>query len=116
MSAKVASPMAVHDTQFDIDTVCSLLKSEHRRLILRTLDGEEVMTLEELTWRLVDKMGERGGADAVKVRLYHEHLPKLTECGAVKYSTDTEMVSLTVPGKQLVSCLDTLEECTKGNR
>ncbi|MFB6074613.1 MAG: hypothetical protein ABEJ89_06340 [Haloarculaceae archaeon] len=61
---------------------------------LRVIDGP--VTFDELVTRLRD--GESVDRDDVALRLYHNHLPKLEEGGAIEFDRGTDRIRLTSRG------------------
>lgn len=86
----------VPDVPLSLDGILDLLADHQRREILQCLvnSDDDTATIGELSDQLITQESERTGArpgrDQVEVRIYHTHLPKLTEAGIVEYDARTQ--------------------------
>lgn len=81
-----------------IGVAYSVLADRERRAIVRTLGKSDTsMTVSTLADRIGDPRDER----PVRVRLYHQHLPKMGDAGVVEYDREDERVSLTPMGHRV---------------
>lgn len=102
--------MAEIRTEVELETACSLLENEHRRGVLRALDDRPgPMARDELARTLAQTAGQREAVERIEGSLYHLHLPKLSDEGAVRYDADAATVAMTEAGTRLLRCLDALE-------
>lgn len=102
----------------DLDDVLDVLSAERRRVVLSVLsDLETSLTLPDLADEVAVR--ESGtpiteiAADDVKLTyldLYHTHVPKLTEIGAIDYHQESDMVTPAENVAHLASILHALDE------
>lgn len=80
-----------------IDAVHSILADGERRSIIRTLSAAGTpMSVSTL----VDRVAEDRDETPVRVRLYHQHLPKMDDAEIVEYDRDAGRVVLTSTGRR----------------
>ena len=88
----------------------ALLSNRRRRTIIRILSGEEVvLSVDELVDRIADHEFENPSNEdrrAIRLTLYHNHLPRLVDGDVVTFDTDTEIVRLRSGSVTLVHALD----------
>lgn len=102
----------------DLDDVLDVLSAERRRVVLSVLsDLETPLTLPDMADEVAVRENEAPiteiAADDVKsiyLELYHTHVPKLTEIGALDYHQETDMVTPTENVAHLASILPALQE------
>lgn len=88
---------STHRTATD-DDLLDLLASSRRRAVLETLATTSgPMSLSEL----LGEMRDEGRANAVRVDLHHNHLPRLDRAGFVRYDPQEQVVDLTREPRQL---------------
>ena len=89
------------------DAVLSALADEHRRAVLRSLNGakDEALTFDVLVNRVADlvrnEVAERTTDDhrqCVRTALHHNHLPILEECQMIDYDSETKQVRTVTEG------------------
>lgn len=94
------------------ETALDLLSHQYRRAIVDVLHETSPLSRPELTARLVTRVADEnsriGRSDdevrrRVRIRLHHNHLPKLADAGAVEY--DDESVAATPELETLASHL-----------
>lgn len=94
----------------ETQTALDLLKHEHRRAIVATLYETSSLSwprlVGELSVRVTDatRFPDDATRRRLRIGLYHNHLPKLAEAGAVEY--DDETVTATSKLESLVTYLD----------
>lgn len=81
------------------DVVHSILANDERRTVVRTLATRDApMDISTLVDRVA---GHRAGHDdsrSIRIRLYHQHLPKMCDAGVVEYDREVDEVTLTPMG------------------
>lgn len=85
-----------------VETVFDAIGHHHRRVVLRQLrdrNPDEVLTLDDLAAAVVaaERGVHPGDADpdalaSARIALYHAHLPKLADAGAIAYDVETGTV------------------------
>ncbi|MFC6962627.1 DUF7344 domain-containing protein [Halocatena marina] len=84
------------------DVVYAILADRERRVILQGLSAHGMSeTVSELVQR-TQSDGTSGRDDqAFRIRLHHQHLPKMTDEGIVEYDHDDGSITLTSKGQQV---------------
>lgn len=82
------------------DAVHSVLAHEERRAIVRILAANDAPTSVSALVRQVVEDREPGSESDVRIRLHHQHLPRMTEASVVAYDPETERVDLTPIGRR----------------
>lgn len=102
------------------DAALSAVAHEHRRAVLRSLDGADpdAMTVNELADTVAEHVtdGDESGGRAerrrdVRVALHHVHLPKLAECRMIVHEDGTGRVRLADGGlgRELLTLVDSCD-------
>lgn len=81
----------------ETQTALDLLGHEHRRAIVATLHNTSPLSWSELVDQVAARVDDEPGVHFVdeetrrrlRIGLYHTHLPKLAEAGAVEYDDQT---------------------------
>lgn len=80
------------------DVVHSILTSDERRVAVRALAASgTAMSVSSLA----DRIGDSEDEQAVRVRLHHQHLPKMHDAGVVEYDREGAQVRLTPMGERV---------------
>lgn len=93
----------------DTSKVFSLLADLERQYVLLELfEGPETTTVEKLSHQVAARADAESYIDAesIKIRLVHNHLPRLSNHGVIEYDRSTGYIELTDVGEELKSILD----------
>jgi hypothetical protein len=97
----------------ELDHVFEVLDHPRRRYLLYALAADDEWTLTELATKLaawendVDEADIDGATrDQVYVSLYHAHVPKLVEEGAVRFDADEERITPGEHTEQITTALE----------
>lgn len=91
-----------------VGETCALLRSERRRRALRAVADAGETTRRELAGELADD-DSAAATDRAELSLYHCHLPKLADAGAVRYDLDDATIAITERGRRMAAFLDDVE-------
>ncbi|WP_435099666.1 DUF7344 domain-containing protein [Halorubrum sp. N11] len=84
-------------------TIYAALANSDRRDLLRYLKTVQVTQIEDVVQQLLKR--ESGSAeeesDAMMIKLYHKHLPKVEEAGLLTWNSQQNQITLTALGSQL---------------
>lgn len=87
-----------------------LLSGRSRRFVLKQLaENDGVFTLDALAERLADGCTDTT-IERARIALYHYHLPKLADRGAIEFDERSGDVVLTDGGKALLPTIRSLDE------
>lgn len=100
-----------------MDVAFTVLSHSHRRALLECLyqqgDGISLAdAAEEVVQVNNDRPIQEIPAEVIKrvyMSLYHSHIPKLNEWGAVAYEQERDLVAITSQGEDLVEFMDALD-------
>lgn len=110
-----SAPVPEIQPEVDVAAACSLLENESRRAILRTLaNGSGTTTRRELARTLA--RDDRRTSERLEAALYHVHLPKLANEGAIRYGPNSRSVRLTDEGERFLRFLESIERKIDGRR
>lgn len=112
-------PPVFEEQRASIDELLSLLGHRRRRDVLYSLSANEVTDVESLATTIATRESDGssdgiddGERDAVVIDLYHNHLPKLNDCGLIEYDSRSGAVrrtSLPTDVETLLECCHSLE-------
>ena len=85
-----------------LDVVCDLLANQRRQYVLACLiDHAQAIALTDLAENIAVRENEETLTEipnekvrAISTSLYHVHIPKLVDAGAVEYDQDRDMVRI----------------------
>lgn len=85
-----------------LDVVCNLLANQRRQYVLECLmDRTQATTLAELAEDVAVRENDRPSTElpnetvqTISTSLYHTHLPKLADAGAVEYDSDCDRIQV----------------------
>lgn len=87
-----------HCNEMTVDRIFDVLSDERRRAVLtHLLEQPSPVAVEELVERVVsaEASGQAGRSpDAVRVSLYHNHLPKLANANAIRFDSERGLVTV----------------------
>jgi CheY-like chemotaxis protein len=110
------NPGSDGDDQLPLDDLYRCLADERRRALIDRLDKHGgPVALADAAEEVLEKNGDHSIQDIpareikqVYTSLYHSHIPKLAEMGAVEYEQKRDVIELTDRGEQLASALTQL--------
>jgi hypothetical protein len=87
----------------DWSVIYAVLASDERRDLLQYLTRVPEASLEDVIQGMFKKEDEptKPEVDAIRLRLYHVHIPKLAEAGLLTWDAQAERVALTARGARL---------------
>lgn len=89
-----------------MDAYEAIADEDRRHIISTLLDSELLATVDELT----DAIGAATtDSESLRLKLYHQHLPKLEDAGLIEYDWRSGDVVLSEDPEQLQDVLDALE-------
>jgi predicted transcriptional regulator len=95
-----------------IESTHSILADRERRAIVRALKTNEgSLTVAALT----DRLTGRRSKQVIRVRLHHQHLPKMERAGIVDYDQGSGRVSLTPLGRRVGEIAERTDELLDGD-
>lgn len=98
------------------DSILNLCQNRSRRIVLRTLTGEQQsLTLDDLTETIIKYNHQISLTEPsenvlteVRLSLYHVHLPKLASEGLIDYDPELQLVELIEQSEQEQQILSTI--------
>jgi len=88
--------------QNEKDEIFRALSERRRRFALQFLQHQQEATISEIANEIARKEDDGpdsdGLSDAVRLDLYHRHVPILAEAGLVHYEEERDIVTISEPG------------------
>jgi len=88
--------------QNEKDEIFRALSERRRRFALQFLQHQQEATISEIANEIARKEDDGpdsdGLSDAVRLDLYHRHVPVLAEAGLVHYEEERDIVTISEPG------------------
>ena len=94
------------DSDPPVDELLQVLSDSHRRELVRVLDEEQVVPLDDVA----ETLGEGESSQVVVTSLHHNHLPKMENCGVVEYDFPAREIRR---GSRFDDALDVLRRVLK---
>lgn len=95
------------------DQVFRALSEQRRRSTLRVLQQHQEATIAEIAEKIVAMEGVGPNSDdisdlvtAVRIRLYHHHIPILADAGLVRYAEERDVVAISERGTNATAHLE----------